>query len=301
MTRYHIEGMGLVGSLLAASFDEDDIPFTWSDNDAKVTAWKASTGCVFPTGDPVEASCYRLWVNLVANRQSLGRHVGDYAELGVWTYISVNPPHDGRAVGVAALTKVEGLVVSNHHTVHLNVPAFVKNTREDYADLRAKPRAGDSIIVSHGYKRAVRYGWGWSAQAELALSDELLAACSGARPCLYLRKGYLMYYAYPFPGTDDYIVGTQNVSQKEPRERPTEEPYMKWLDHFNEHMGDHGMVKRLHSDTMQQGWRPYGAKESKLISRTKSTPRTYYIQPQSGNGLRMWPATYNALRKAMDR
>jgi hypothetical protein len=302
MPKIHIEGMGLMGSLIACGLDNEGLDFTWHDIKAKVNAWEASTGCVFPTGDERERADHRTWVNLIANRYGVGEWVGEFAELAVWTYLSKNPPHEGAKAGVQAIERFGELTVSNMHTVQVNVPALVLATRHRFGTERKERHPTRSeLIVSHGFKRAVRYGWGWSAQVELLLSDELEAACSGARPCLYLRKGYLMYYAYPFPGTDRYVVGTQNVSQKTPKERETDIPYHKWLDHLQATVGDHVAVKTLHTATMRQGWRPYGEDGVKDIVRTKREPRTYFVKPQSGNGLRHFPSTYMALRKAMTR
>lgn len=301
MPKIHIEGMGLMGCLIATAFERDGIDFTWNDTDEKVTAWKASTGCVFPTGEPSEIANYNEWINWLHCQNEFGSWMRTHMERGLWTYISFAPPHDGRKVGVLELTRLGHLAVSNMSTLHLNVPMFVAQTSEKFAGARADRRPDQELIVSHGYKRAVRYGWGWSCRASLKLSDELLAALQGARPCLYLRKGYLMYYAYPMPATDQFIVGTQNVSQKEPKERDTDTPYLKWLEHLEKTVGDHVWVRKLFDSTMQQGWRPYGEEGTKDVVRTKREPRTYFVKPQSGNGLRMFPGTYRALRKAMER
>jgi len=293
--------MGLMGCLIATSFERDGIPFTWSDTDAKVTAWKASTGCVFPTGEPNEIANYHFWVNMLHAKNEFGSWMRTYMERGLWTYLSVSPPHDGRKAGVMEVARLGELAISNMSTIHLNVPAFVEATRGKFTRQESEPARGAETIVSHGYKRAVRYGWGWSCQLTLKLSDDLLGLCQGARPCLYLRKGYLMYYAYPMPGTDRYIVGTQNISQKQPKERDTDTPYLKWLEHLEKYVGDHVWVRKLHESTMAQGWRPYGEDGAKEVVRTKREPRIYFVKPQSGNGLRMYPRTYMALRRAMGR
>lgn len=297
-TPVHIEGMGLMGSLLAASFERDHIPFTWSDIDAPVTAWKASTGCVFPTGEPEEIADYHSWINQLHAPNPFGEWMRTHMERGLWCYISVAAPHSGAKVGVSEVTRLGSLAVSNMSSIHLNVPAFVQATRTRQSRHRVDERpARAKVIVSHGFRRAVKFGWGWSAQAELKLAPELQEACEGARPCLYLREGYVMHYAYPMPMTDRYIIGTQNVQQKEPAERDTEIPYLRFLEHMENKVGEQVEMRRLHESTMTQGWRPYATKGEGPTITTRNAG--WLIRPQSGNGLRNFPSTYAALREAM--
>lgn len=298
MTAYHIEGMGLMGCLIASGFERDGIPFTWSDNDSEVTAWRASTGCVFPTGEPGEIADYHSWINMLHAKDAFGEWIRTHMERGLWTYISVAAPHGGAKVGVRELARVEGIAVSNMSTIHMNVPAFVEATRtRQHRHQRPERPEGTTVIISHGFRKAVKYGWGWSCQAKLEISDEFAEHCDGARPCLYLREGYVMHYAYPFPMTDRYIIGTQNVQQSEPAERDTEIPYLRFLEHFEKKCGEQVKMKKLFESTMTQGWRPYATKdEGPIITRKKTM---LLVRPQSGNGLRNFPTTYRELLEAM--
>lgn len=48
----HIEGMGVIGSILAWHLHSAGQVFTWSDIDTEVNAWEACTGIIYPSGHP---------------------------------------------------------------------------------------------------------------------------------------------------------------------------------------------------------------------------------------------------------
>lgn len=301
MTKYHIQGMGLMGSLVAMTLEDEGLDFTWDDIDRDITAWHASTGAVFPTEDA--HSEYRSFIQFRQEESVAGEHLLEHSELGAWCYVAENPPHGGADIGVEEVTRISEseVRVSSHASIHVNVANLVRDARARYGDRRReKASSKRRLIVSHGFDAAKRFGWGWHREVQLVLSDEFEQALMGTRPCIYLRKGYQIMYIYPMPGTDSYFIGTSNNIGTTPKWKEQQEVINKDFGRVRKRVeetcGDH--VQLLRARPPSQGWRPYPAKgdDRPMVYEEDSHLQ---IKPQKGSGLRFWPRTRTELLEAL--
>ena len=294
--KLHIEGMGLVGCLIAIGLEAEGVRFTWSDTDEEFTAWKASTGCVFPTED--DFAPYSNWLLRVQSGDPgfLSR-LRDVIELGRWCYIAALPPHGGAKVGVQKVGEVGPLKISDAHTLHFNIQRFVKRTRAYFKDRRQAPRAKSLVIVTHGDAEAKHFVWGWSAYVDVRLSDELQTQIGNlVRPCLYLRKGYAMTYLYPLPGTSHYYGGTSTIVQRTAQHRDPEGHYRTWREDLRTLTGGHARVTAYAPASLREGWRPAPVPGTPQVQRRG---RRIVVAPQAGNGLRHFPLYWDALAEEL--
>lgn len=292
----HLEGMGLVGSLVAWSLYREKKPFTWNDNDNLISAWRASTGCVFPTGLPDDVKGYTQWFKILED-PIFNKHIGQFVEYARWSYLSNTPPHQGAKAGVLSKGKVGPIHISNAETFQFNVQDLVEYTRKRFASRGAAPQKGQRIIVTHGTATAHRYVWGWSVPAELKLSKALTLQeeTIQSRLCLYLRKGYSLNYLYPKPGTDIYYGGTATLSQTKPKELEVESKVYNWKAKVYELSDGHVFVRR--TGPAVQGWRPVAPDTTPLVKVEKDR---IVLRAQSGNGVRHYPLLMEALWEVLD-
>ena len=61
MKPVHLEGFGVLGSLIGWELEQRGVPFTWHDTDEEVCAWRACTGAIFPTGEAADMQGQLDW------------------------------------------------------------------------------------------------------------------------------------------------------------------------------------------------------------------------------------------------
>lgn len=295
----HLSGLGLIGSLVALQLEAKGIDFTWHDADSGKTAWKASTGCVFPTGDEQDMKNLQHWDAMLRRKDVFSSVVSRCVETAQWTYISKHPPHSGAKIGIKELGQVGPFHISDHRTLQFNVQRLVSKVRERYQELSVAEKPKDSIlVVTHGSASAVRYQWGWSINASLKLSKELedWQRQLERRLCLYLRQGYATRYLYPKPRTSLYYGGTSSVSQNFPRPLDAHEHLKKWLEKIPEVTEGHVEIVKYSEPT--EGWRPVASELAPLVN---SRGRVVALRPMAGNGVRSFPELGDALMQRLGK
>ena len=290
----HLQGLGVVGSLLAHRLKAERIPFTWHDTDEQFTAWQACTGSVYPTADEYEYENYCRWhVLLLDDLHNLSR----YVEQGQWCYNSVAPPHGGAVRGVRAQQIIAPVTISDATTIQFDMQSLVRDTRNRFASREVlAPRKRDLVIVTHGSAQAETFVWGWSALVRLAFSDEMAAACAelSKRPVFYLRQVYDMSYLYPKPGRDDlWYGGTATISQRTPKQLDVQAHYKRWKAKVRERSGGHVEVAGGLRGSLSEGWRPKAATELPLVA--WKDEQTLLCRPMGGNGVRFFPTLSDAI------
>lgn len=299
--KLHLEGMGLVGSLIAWQLAAKGVDFTWHDTDAPFTAWHASTGCCYPAGreGSLERRCYNLWRAWVQDREVYPREA--LAEAPYWfDSVTKHPPHGLDEPVVATRGPLRRTVLPS---VHLNAQALVRDTRAGFSSERreAAPE-GAHTLVTHGFtQRASGYTWGWSRLVRL------LHVPLGDEPaCLYLRRNRFQFaYAYPRPGTDQWYAGSSMIRQGEPSmydDDFVERKFRLWEELLHE-LTDGQLSVHWADNVIQQGWRPL-CKEVDLSTedtngwlRYSLAKRRMTIRPMGSNGFRLFPALWNELER----
>jgi len=299
--RVHVVGMGLIGCAVARSLLDLGVHVSWEDADAPHTAWKASTGAVYPSPHSRDAEAYKLWSNWRLKHMRV-----DFAD---YWYCTKNAPHGYKA---AAVAEVGPLKLHPEPSLHLNVQDFVRCTRVELADLRTqmsgKPE-GSVEVVAHGFNyRLRRYVWGWTQWVGLDYSrlaeHTRLPKTLNWKPCVYLRDGMTtLAYAYPCPGTPYWYAGSSLIVQQEPRERNPEKVVARWKSEWDRLTG--GVIPICAtSGPVIQGWRPStGPVEDEeglpFWSRAEEGgPLT--VMPLWHSGVRWLPLVVRELTKELD-
>ena len=256
MQNIHIEGFGITGALLALNLERHAVPFTWSDIDAPHTAWKASTGAVYPAGQP-GSHCFEghaSWLQWY--------HEGRYAnpawlELAHYRFNHKRPPHEG---GYRIVQRdAYGLALAEPPALHFNAQLMVPETRQRFADRRiegARPK-GSQVIVAHGFSTRLNHAyWGYTRLVEVDY-DGRPDNDREPRSAFYFREGrFIMAYAYPVPGTQYWYAGSKLIKQAAGRFKSLDMPskYEAWKAQF-ERLGN-GAVKVVGEADYIEGWRP---------------------------------------------
>lgn len=277
--RIHIEGMGLLGSMLARRLDELGVPFTWSDNGSLFNAWGASTGLAAPDGDVL---------NELGRAEWLKRRGTPEAEVVPFVFAHKAPPH-GAKYGIA---EDFGLLrVASPRAVALNVPAFVEWTRIHFERQRvdgqllcASAGAGVTVIECHPTPGTTDGAvWGWSARVKLTL-PKFLVEKAYTRPALYARAHkFDITYAYPSPGTDTWLAGSAMVVQASPKivaDARLQQYVETWIGNAELLLGVSG-VEVLET---YQGWRPRA--RSGQSPRAERSARGWTMPALGANGMR---------------
>lgn len=270
----HIEGMGVLGSLLALKLDHAGIKFTWSDADAEHTAWKACTGAIYPCGEPesVDWLAYNLWRDELS-KPTWTKPVSRHFERAVYVFNHQRPPHDGR-YEFSNLGNSDLRFPLVYSSYHVNAQTLVPAVRKRFADRRTdgialqggkdRPR-----VIAHGFTEKMTHAyWGWTRMVELDYKFKL-----SDRPAFYFRQGrYVMAYAYPAPGTPYWYAGSSLIMQHNLKPLQMEPKFERWQEFFEMLSGDTVRVKRTRSGEFLQGWRPaeanpdvYWDKRKKII------------------------------------
>ena len=300
--RLHLEGMGVMGCLVALRLQEEGIDFTWSDIDAPRTAWKVSTGAVPVFGDEFSHQNRIEWLAWL-QRSSWIRH---YVARTTWCYSAVNPPHRAADVGCRPKEEIGPIKISNKKSLNMDVQSFVEDTRKLFKDARRK--MGDvaevdrpkraTTVITHGFGENIAgWSWGWSAKVTIEMSEELQVALRGRRPCFYLRAGYQLPYLYPVGLEREYYAGTTLITQRKPKSLALQPKFDTWLDHIEQQGGGHIAVTSVVRGSLMEGWRPMAHEDTPLIERLDR--RLLRIRPQYGNGIRHFPSTMAALLEAL--
>lgn len=282
---FHIEGFGLTGCLVAVRLEDMGIPFTWYDPEREgivlPTAWKASTGCCYPSDDALDRYNYELFPSAVLNHPWLGRFVTS-AHYG---YGAVNPPHYTNKSKAQIVRKDAGVSFLNEPSYHINVQEFVIQTRERFKDKYVKSNEQEyQVMRSHGFSPKatnVRYFWGWSVRGRIENNTRNQGAV-----CLNLQhKRYGIWYAYPVPGTPDtYYLGTAFICQKAPKSLDMKDKFAKFKAHFDATCNPSFAITSVDMDSVVEGWRPQCTdKNASLLSVENDV---LIVKPQYASGFR---------------
>ena len=275
MSKIHLQGLGVVGSLLALKLHQQGQRFTWNDIEAPINAWQASTGTIYPSGDPVDTWSYEAW---------LRNYFGELPEFCSATYcfLSKRPPHGGKY----PFELVGPFGIASHPSFHLNAQVLVPRVRKQFADCRVeKAPAGALTVVTHGFgQRLERYLWGWAVKVRLNSRHDQV-------DCYYMRVGrFKLAYAYPIPLEPGWFyAGSSLISQRHPRELNIAPKFENWKRHVKQHTG----LRVMEQGAALQGWRPVAAKTDTPLLRKMNGQ--WVIRPQWSSGIRHAPGIVETL------
>lgn len=252
MSDIHIEGMGILGSMLARRLHQEGISFTWHDTEEKHVAWPVSTGLAYPDGDPVNQRGLARWHEILDE----GELIADEAVATPYVFAHKKPPHGGKypVVDYGPLRWAEPYAVS------LNPIEFVERTRKVFGEERRKaPTPGADLVVCHTTEeRGDGYLWGWTAKVRFDLLDMLEADLMGAQPALYAKAHrFNLTYAYPIPGTGLWWAGSVLKLQRKAQEVDEYrlfDYYMEWRELAEKLL----CISNIELVSLHQGWRPRG-------------------------------------------
>lgn len=296
MTHIHIEGFGLTGCLLAYHLDLQGISFTWSDIDAPKTAWKASTGAIYPAGSTKfgpDALCYDVWDEWV--REGL---MAQHVEAADYWFGSKAAPHQGRyAVSEPNEFGMRRALIPSYH---FNAQSFVPAMREVHKFKRWTGEGhskGAQRVIAHGFgERLGRAYWGWTRlvrigyrdrAAELQFRGHYARLDLAQRPCFYFRPSkVVMAYAYPVPGTEWWYAGSSIIAQRADRMKELDMPpkYERWKRLFLEFSKGALTIER--EGDYLQGWRP-AAGDNRWV--THREDGALLLRPLWNSGIRHFP------------
>lgn len=300
--RIHLEGLGLMGSLLIPHLVDDGHEVTWDDTEeVRVQSWRASTGAIMPFGDDDSMQGLRLWIRMIRTPSTFRELYRRLTERATFCYYSQNPPHGGKAYGVEEVAKVGGVRVSNQYSYHIDAQQVVQVARSHFRGMRArewKKTKPDLRIVTHGWRPEVigAYSWGWSAMVQAYVSNEVQEALRTKTGCFYMRNGYQIAYLYPVGRTGMHYAGTTLITQKGgPKNNDPQPHFERWQKQIEEFSEGHLRGDLLYPATLQQAWRPKPKDEQ--VDMVWQEGRTIFLRPAYGNGIRMFPLYLQHLRE----
>lgn len=284
--RFHLEGMGIQGCLLAHFLDRAGYDFTWHDIGLPQTAWKASTGAIYPGGSEKfgdDARCLKQWDRWYRE----GIFDETVLEPAFWWFNhKTAPPHEGRYK--PSEPTEHGLRRAPMNSYHFNAQEFVPRTKARFQDRRAPAtEPGRVYVVTHGWsERQVHVYWGWTRLVELEYDPEVYGRQQ--RPSFYFREGrFIMAYAYPVAGTPYWYAGSNIIKQMSGRSRSLEIPpkYERWKANF-ERLGNGAVRVKAEAD-MIEGWRPCARDAS--WAKLGNAGAQVTLRPLWNNGIRHFP------------
>lgn len=287
--RIHLEGMGLVGSLMALHLADAGIDFTWSDAGRSVCAWRASTGCCLPTGDAEDMASYRRVAALMDHRM-----LRRFTTAAAYGYAAPVAPHFYTPPPIR--TRVGAVSLLDMPSYHLDAHRFVVAMRLRHTRRHQPATAKDIVVKAHGYHGATptRLVWGWHAKVRLRVSDALAKACGGLPLALNLHHPrYGDWFAWPVPDTGQHYVGSSMIPQADARHVDAAPRFAQVCAHLRDVAGQDVRIEDKRPDFVE-GWRPQAVDEGPLAWRQG---RTVYLRPQHGAGWRHHPALLDALRE----
>lgn len=295
----HLEGMGWLGSLVAHQLADDGVAFTWHDIDSPWVAWRASTGCVYPSGEPREARDHADWLRWV---DKAWWPPGAVEPVAYW-FSHKAPPHGARCrlagdLGWARLADIAA--------VQVDVPRVVEATRETYAARRrpGPPAEPHLLVRAHGFtERQKAYLWGFSAEVALEVDPALIEVCP-LRPSFYANAGRnQVAYAYAAPGRPGvWLAGSSRCYQRQPRELDAARHFERWERQFT--AAFEGRLRVRTVGAYRQGWRPRPANADTgkpTVRPRRGNGPEVVLPPMCGNGVRCAPTLLAEVRQALAR
>lgn len=290
--RIHLEGMGLQGALLAHRLHQYGVNFTWHDIDATHTAWKASTGAIYPadsTNHGPDRETWKVWKAWEEAGQFEPEHLERSAGL---VFCTKQPPHKG---GYRFTEVCKDLRQGEEPSFHFNAQTFVPAMREKFHSCRlnVSPTQVSHYVITHGWgQRLDRTYWGWTRLVQLRSSEWYTAG--KLRPAFYFRPNrYTMAYAYPVPGTPMYYAGSSIIQQRLGKLRDLEAApkYEKWKETFEKLA--QGKVTVAEEGAFLTGWRPAASPEDEVWVRKRGNKIT--LRPLWNSGIRHFPAQWQGI------
>lgn len=289
--RVHIEGMGVIGSILAHRLAQLGYDFTWHDTEDPVNAWFASTSLVYPSGsldDQRGLDAWNAW-RMFAPWDALTEHVPYY-------FTTKAQPHGGRYQTAKAGPTDLPWKLGGVGAIAVNVQALVWLSRVAWKNCRldAAPE-GVRVIIAHGTgdnPRRREYLWGWSRPVWLNLPQGGQFPI-GERAALYHRTGRMFSYAYPVAGTDYHWAGSSLVVCQEPRSYDAPKHFDTWV----RRMADVGVTVE-DADDFREGWRPRGD-DTNDTEWVREIDGRLVIRPLWHSGVRWAPQLTDAVLEAL--
>lgn len=289
----HIEGMGLLGSLAAFNLADRGATFTWSDIDSGVTAWRASTGMVYPAGDARSQHGLRAWKDWVGKSWMPTAAAVECA----YVYHHKHPPHQGPYKAAYDLGDMR--VAPKGNAVAVNVPLLVEEARARFADQRVAQSADDDFVIrAHGFTdRLGKLMWGWTVPVKLVVPDELQDITGEQQIAFYSRRHrFQIVYAYPIPGTEWHWSGSTLLPQTTPKEMNVSKFFDRWLEawHYN-----FPRVPVIATGEPIQGWRPRPSDEPSDNDLVRRDARGLTFPPLWHSGVRWSPLVIEQMLAAI--
>ena len=289
--KVHIIGLGITGSMLAWHLDQEGIDFTWEDAERSVCAWKATTGLIYPSGEPEDIEAYQIWSRW--HREKSPWKLRGVTDEGAFWFITKSPPHSAHY----AIKKTVGpLHLGEYSSFHLNGQAFVEGTREYFSSKRRSytPTRVNKIIEAHGFNSRLEYFvWGWSARALLNVHPDVKYA-TDRKATFYLRRDrFSMSYANIIPGEPYYYAGSSTITQKVAKQYALDAKVQNWRNFVEETTA--GLIKVLGIQDIRHGWRPATKTNGDYVIEEDGHLK---VKPMRGSGVRHAPYV---VRKLMEK
>ncbi len=294
----HLEGMGVLGSILAWRLYNAGVPFTWHDTDAPIAAWRASTAAIYPSGDAFDQQNYVRWGQWHHNPPWPAEW--QLTEAASYWYSAKSAPHGG---SIKPLLDIGPLRLHPQPSYHLNAQTLVTWTQARFGSCRLPPDQAPSpaagpYLVTHGYsaERLHHYLWGWSVPITVQYDDRLRWA--NQRPCLYLRtQRYVFAYAYPRPGTSEWYAGSALIVQKHAKPLAVLPKFGAWKRLLDEQT--QGLVQVVTEGEPLQGWRPCPAQDDQEGPLVRRCGDRLVARPLWHSGVRWSPLATDAMLAAL--
>jgi hypothetical protein len=297
-SKIHINGMGVIGSFLALELEEKGIDFTWWDSDEKITAWRASTGAVFPDSNRNSQIAYNLWKNWLSDSKGTRKEIlQQCVEICSWWYSTKNAPH-----GVTATPKADigFLRQCSQDSIHVNAQILVEKTRQMFSEKKTSEISLNTKVINcFGHNESLtHYVWGWTRLVKITSHVKALFCNEKKRPSFYCREGrFVMAYAYPCPGTPYWYAGSSLIMQKIAKELSVQDKYEKWENNIKR-LTDYKLEIEPAGDFIH-GWRPCNKQKEEdefcfIDSRGQLT-----VMPFWHNGIRVSPLIIQSILQAI--
>lgn len=261
-----VEGMGVLGCVIAARLEQEGFEWCWCDNNDEFTAWKASTGCVSLD----DLSAYNAWKHLPGIEQ--------FSVLGrIWVNHKT-PPWRNTAYDMS----VGGVSRTREELRFIDIPQFVLGVRELYKHMRVESPTGLKVLA-HSRQTANGYWWGWSARAQISGFP--------AGEGLYTRtQRFFVDYAYPMPD-GSWKLGSTMTRQTIPKPLNVDNKINAWVRRVVGYFPD---LTLKEIDPILHGWRPLPASDISPQCR-KLEDGSIQTPAMGADGVRLAPLVANSV------